>query len=138
MAEYRGGGITMSSQTERTLGNVRGGQDFFSDDNVEFLHKAIVQKVHQRTGGQAKIDRQSDQDLRALMVELHDPRLPLERQNGITIERCADIVINNIASYLGYVSHLADQQRENTLMQIIGRPESTRTPRKETAGRPVF
>jgi hypothetical protein len=131
----RAGGVRIAQAQERALGNVRVSPEFLSDANVEGLHRALIGRVYARTSGQAKIDRQSDADLRALMIEHYDPRMSVAHNNATVLEHASRIVMNNLAGYLGYLRDVTASNGSATV--LMDRPAATRST-QETASRPVF
>lgn len=132
--------VSFPTQYDRALGNARASEEFFGTANVERLHDALVRAVHARTGGKAKIDRQSDEDLRALMLEVYDARLGLAQLNGMVVERASEIVLNNLASYLAYLDDMTRQARERSeVARVLERPQATREGNStRSQSRPVF
>ena len=129
-------GIAISSQYNRIVGGAQT-NGFFGTQNVERIHRALVGSVYQRTNGKAKIDKQSDEDLRAIMAELYDQRLDTAQLNGLVVERATEIVLNNLAAYLGYIADMQSQTPQNAVSRILARPQPTRSDRS-TGSRPVF
>lgn len=66
-------------------------ESFFSRFNTEYLHSAIVKNVNAKTG--MNIDRQSDGDLRALMVRVYDHMAVDPYSVGSQISRMNDVVV---------------------------------------------
>lgn len=66
-------------------------ESFFSRFNTEYLHSAIVKNVSAKTG--MNIDRQSDGDLRALMVRVYDHMAVDPYSVGSQISRMNDMVV---------------------------------------------
>lgn len=111
---------------------------YMSDQNRTLLYGAVVKEVYRRTNGNITLGPQPDQDLQAIMLNCLDVRLSLKELNMRAFEECVKIVMNNVASYLGYLRHISDkdQHQQNDVTAIL-RPANTRS-FKEAAERMAF
>ena len=90
-------------------------ESFFSRFNTEYLHSSIVKNVSSKTG--MNIDRQSDGDLRALMVRVYDHvaldpytmgaiSSQVSRMNDLVIQEASKTIQTGILQQLSYIDYV--------------------------------
>lgn len=101
---------------------------FFSDFNREQIHRAIVQKIKDRTG--YVIDRQNDADLQSLMKKVfvnmrRDPYIDVKNQLGLmnktVVEEATQTIEGGVLQQLVYLRDI----HANPVPEL--RPASTST-----------
>ena len=116
--------MQLSTRYERLSHNTESPhiEKFMSTENMDYLHTAIINKVYKATSGRVKIDKQSDQDLRILMIRVIDSRMTLDDLNNTVLRLSTSIILNNISSYLSYMNGI-DSSRQH----VTDTPQSTRS-----------
>jgi hypothetical protein len=88
-------------------------ESFFSRFNTEYLHSAIVKNVSSKTG--MNIDRQSDGDIRALMVRVYnnnvtDPygsiSVQVTRMNDLVVQEASKTIQTGILQQLSFMDYV--------------------------------
>ena len=116
--------MQLSTRHERLAHNLESPhvEKFMSTENMSYIHTAIINSVYKATNGKVKIDKQSDQDLRIIMIRIIDSRMTLEELNNAVIQKSTSIILNNISSYLSYMKGI-----DSSGQHITDAPQSTRS-----------
>lgn len=81
---------------------------FMSEKNRDHIQKLMIKSVYEKTNGQAKIGRQSDNELQVVMIHTlqtqYNHHLPINELNKLVVKKCSDNIINNIGYYLQYIN----------------------------------
>lgn len=86
------------------------GDAFFSPFNREYLHGAIIRSVRTKTG--MTIDRQSDQDLQALMRSVYNhmysrlEKSEVSKLNDIVVREATKTISTGILQQLSYMNYI--------------------------------
>jgi hypothetical protein len=86
------------------------GDAFFSPFNREYLHGAIIRSVRTKTG--MTIDRQSDQDLQALMRSVYNhmysrlEKSEVSKLNEIVVREATKTISTGILQQLSYMNYI--------------------------------
>ena len=90
-------------------------ESFFSRFNTEYLHSGIVKNVSSKTG--MNIDRQSDGDLRALMVRVYNNNVmdpysvgsisaQVTRMNDLVVQEASKTIQTGILQQLSFMDYV--------------------------------
>lgn len=83
---------------------------FMSEANRRKIHNLVVKSVYERTGGQAAIGQQSDNELQVVMIHTlqrqYNHHLPITELNRIVVQKCTDNIVQNIAYYTRYLKDM--------------------------------
>ncbi len=83
---------------------------FMSENNRDHIQKLLIKAVYEKTNGQARIGRQSDNELQVVMIHTlqtqYNHHLPITELNKLVVTKCSDNIINNIGYYVQYVNDI--------------------------------
>jgi hypothetical protein len=83
---------------------------FMSVANREKIQNLIMKQVYEKTNGQAKIGKQSDNELQVVMIHMlqtqYHHHLPINELNKLVVKKCSENIINNIGYYVQYINDM--------------------------------
>lgn len=101
---------------------------FMSKANREQIQHLIIKSVYEKTKGQAKIGKQSDNELQVVMIYTlqtqYNHHLPITELNKLVVNKCSENIINNIGYYTKYINDLNASGNASPFDLIL--PQNTR------------
>ena len=100
-------------QTSTNLNKV-----FFSQQNVNLLHKLIIKRVSDKSG--FRIAKQSDTELQVIMRSIYlqygknqdcNIKEQVAELNKLVVREAAPLILSNIKQYLGYLNDVENMPR---------------------------
>lgn len=83
---------------------------FMSEVNRNKIHSLIIKSVYDKTNGQARIGKQSDNELQVIMIHTlqsqYNNHLPINELNKMVVQKCSDNIIQNIGFYTKYLTDM--------------------------------
>ncbi len=104
--------VNIPEQTSRFVSNKEDPsiQYFLGDGNRNRIHNMIIKDVHERSGGQASIGKQSDTELQVVMIHIlqmeYNHHHSIENLNKMVVKQCSDNILQNMAYYMKYITDL--------------------------------
>ena len=78
--------------------------------NRDHIQNLVIKTVYDKTNGQARIGRQSDNELQVVMIHTlqtqYNYHHPITELNKLVVKKCSENIINNIGYYVQYLNDM--------------------------------
>lgn len=116
---------------------------FLGDKNREHVHNMIVKSVYEKTDGKVKLAKQSDNEVKMVMIHTlqmqYNAHRPIQDLNKMVVQHCTQNIIQNIGHYVQYIKDMnapGPMSASQSVMDLL-LPANTRESR-ERSNKPIY